>query len=172
MAADPKSNAVIRVELKRVDLLELLSLDPLLGKATLFTAVGAEDTRKLAAAATPRRFGPGQAIFGEGSAGNSLFLVLRGEVALSRQQGGTSVEICTLQKGEFFGEAEALGPASVRSQSAAAAASAGTADVAELPQALVAQLTRKHLALYALLRETRDARAKAKDELADFLNRW
>jgi CRP-like cAMP-binding protein len=169
MAGEPRSNGVIRVELKRVDLQELLSLDPLIGKATLFNAIGAADTRRLVAAATPRRFGPGQAIYGEGSAGNSLFLVLRGEVALSRQQGGTSVEIAALQKGEFFGEDEALGPSSVRSQSAAAS---GTTDVAEFSQAHVTSLARKHLELYSLLRETRDARAKAKDELADFLNRW
>ncbi len=169
MSGEHRSNGVIRVELKRVDLRELLSLDPLVGRATLFGAIGAEDTRRLVAAAKTLRFGPGQAIYGEGSTGNSLFMVLRGEVILSRQQGGTSVEIGTLQKGEFFGEDEVLGPSIVRSQSAAAS---GAADVAEFSQAHVASLARTHVELLALLRETRDVRARAEDELADFLNRW
>lgn len=176
MPAGPKPsgvpNGVIRVELKRVDLQELLSLDPLIGKATLFTSVGAEDARRLAAAATPRRFGPGQAIYGEGSEGDSLFLVLRGEVALSREQGDTTVEIGVVPKGEFFGEAEALGPSTSRAQSATAGPSAGPVDVAEFPRAVIAPLARKHVALYALLRDARDARAKARDEIADFLKRW
>ncbi len=172
MPAGPKPSGVIRVELKRVDFQELLSLDPLIGKATLFAAIGPEDTRRLVAAATPRRFGPGQAIFGEGSEGSSLFLVLRGEVALSRAQGDTTVEIGEVAKGEFFGEAEALGPSTARAQTATAAPGAGSVDVAEFPRSVVAQLAQKYVALYALLRDARDARAKARDELADFLKRW
>ncbi len=168
----PKSSGVIRVELRRVDLQELLAIDPLIGKATVFTAVGAVDTRRLVAAAVARRFGPGQAIFGEGSEGDSLFIVLRGEIALTRVQGETTVEIGAVPKGEFFGEAEVLGPSTSRAYTASAAPTAGLADVAELPHALVAQLAEKHVGLYALLRETRDARAKARDELADFLKRW
>ena len=83
--------------------------------------------------------------------------------------GHEAAVITTVHKGEFFGEPEVLNPRNPRSCTATAA---GPADVAEFPFTEVADLVKRQLALYALLRESRDARAKANSELDDFLNRW
>jgi CRP/FNR family transcriptional regulator, cyclic AMP receptor protein len=165
MADVDKPVAVVRLELKHVDLKELLQLDELLGKAPLFRAAGPEGTRRLVETATPRKLSAGQTVFKQGERGANLFMVLRGEVTL----GHDAAVVATARKGDFFGEAEVLSPKSPRGCTATAA---GPADVAEFPLAEVGPLLQAHLALYALLRECRDARAKANSELDDFLNRW
>lgn len=167
--SQPDNPGVIKLELKRVDLPELLKFDEMLGTAPVFKACGPQGTARLLAVAQTRRHADGQVIFAEGSPGTSLFVVLRGEVAIGRGQGAEAVEVCTVRKGEFFGEAEVLGPSTNRGTTAIAR---GQVDVAEFPQSEVAALLKAHFELYGLLRETRDERAKAKDELNDFLNRW
>ncbi|MGI5862737.1 MAG: cyclic nucleotide-binding domain-containing protein [Myxococcales bacterium] len=159
----------IKLELKRVDLQEWVKLDEMLGMAPLFTAMGPASTSLLLSKATTRRYQPGELVFQEGTPGNSLFMVLRGEVALGRGNGDKAVEICTVRKADFFGEGEVLGPEVNRSYSATAV---GQADLAEFAYADIYAMSKKHFQVYGLLRETRDARAKANDELNDFLDRW
>jgi CRP-like cAMP-binding protein len=161
--------SVIKVELKRIGLQELVQLDDLLGSAPLFKAIGPQSTTGLLTTATTRRVPAGQAVFAEGTAGTSLFMVLRGEVGLGRGQGKSAVDLGTVSKGEFFGEGEVLGPSDKRGYTATAI---GQADLAEFAREQVAALYAKHFELYGLLREVREAREKAKDDLADFLDRW
>jgi len=165
MASDGKSVPVVRLELKHVNLKDLVQMDELLGTAPLFRAAGPEGMRRLIDTATPRRLTDGQHVYREGDGTNSLFLVLRGEVTLGRE----SAVVATVRKGEFFGEAEVLAPKARRGCTATAT---GAADVAEFSIAEVAAVVQKQVAVLALLRDTRDHRAKTGDELNDFLNRW
>lgn len=165
MAQEENGGQVIKLELKRVDLQEWIKIDEMLGLAPLFKALGPASTSLLLSKATTRRVQDGQPVFQEGTEGQSLFLVLRGEVMLGRG----AVEICTARKGDFFGEGEVLGPETKRSYSATAR---GQADLAEFAYADIYALSQKHFEVYGLLRETRDGRAKANDELSDFLDRW
>ncbi len=131
--AQEEKPSVIKLELKRVDLQELVKIDDMLGTAPLFKSIGPEATTGLLTGAATRRVQGGQPVFQEGSPGTSLFLVLRGEVGLGRGQGAAAVELCTVSKGEFFGEAEVLGPSAKRSYTATAI---GQADLAEFPSQL------------------------------------
>jgi CRP-like cAMP-binding protein len=162
---DDKPVAVVKLDLKRLGLAELVQNDALLASARLFKALGAAETARLLPLGTMRRIPPGGAAFREDSPGDSLFLVLAGEVVLSK---GVA-SLATVAKGDFFGEGELLAKGKVRRS---AATSLGGADVVEFPAAAVAPLVQKHFQVLALLRETQDARAKKNAELDDFLDRW
>ena len=66
-----------------------------------------------------RAYDAGQLIFGEGAAGDTMYVVEDGSVEIRKQQGETSLRLATLGKGEFFGEM-ALVDHGARSASAAA----------------------------------------------------
>nr|MBC8240608.1 cyclic nucleotide-binding domain-containing protein [Alphaproteobacteria bacterium] len=51
-----------------------------------------------------RSFIDGEIVFREGEAGNSAFVIKRGQVALSKDTSHGPVEIEVLEKGEYFGE--------------------------------------------------------------------
>ena len=57
------------------------------------------------AAKLRRRTAPaGEVIVRQGGSGSSLFLVARGVIRVSRQEGGVNRDLATLIAGEFFGE--------------------------------------------------------------------
>ena len=165
MGSDEKPVPVVRLELKHLNLKELVEIDELLAQAPLFHAAGPQGMARLVEKAIPRRLAAGQAIFRQGDAGASVFMVIRGEVTLGHE----AAVVATVHSGDFFGEAEALTPKSLRGYTAAAV---GSADVAEFPAEEIALLVKKEVAVLALLRDARDARARANSELDDFLNRW
>jgi len=168
MADEGAPVPVVRLELKRIDLRELLRIDDLLRTAPLFKALGPETTEHLVKVAATRRLAAGQSVYREGEAGDSLFLVLRGEVALSHGTGDQAVEQCRIQKGDFFGEEEVL---ATRKRTCNATA-AGPADLVEFPHAELARACQTLPAVRTLLAAARDARARAREELSDFLDRW
>jgi CRP-like cAMP-binding protein len=51
-----------------------------------------------------RRYGAGEVIIEQGASGEELFIIDRGEVAVTRGANGGSVEVARLGAGEFFGE--------------------------------------------------------------------
>ena len=64
-----------------------------------------EDEFSTVAAKLRRRTAPaGETIVRQGGSGSSLFLVARGVIRVSRQDGGVSRDLATLIAGEFFGE--------------------------------------------------------------------
>ena len=68
-----------------------------------------------------RAYDPGQVIFGEGSRGDTMYVVQDGSVDIHKLQGNTAVRLAALGKGEFFGEM-ALVDHGLRSASAVAGA--------------------------------------------------
>ncbi len=71
----------------------------------LFRVLSSEQQGQLIASSSRVRFGPGEAIVREGEAGDSLFLLMAGTVAvIKRGADGADLPVCELEAGEVFGE--------------------------------------------------------------------
>jgi small-conductance mechanosensitive channel/CRP-like cAMP-binding protein len=71
----------------------------------LFRVLSSEQQDQLIASSNRVRFGPGEAIVREGEAGDSLFLLMEGTVAvIKRGADGADVPVRELEAGEVFGE--------------------------------------------------------------------
>ena len=83
-----------------------LAVDPreLLKKVPFFVDIPEGEFDTVAERLRRRTAPAGDAIVRQGEAGSSLFLVARGVVRVSRQDGGMSRDIATLMAGDFFGE--------------------------------------------------------------------
>jgi CRP-like cAMP-binding protein len=158
---------VTRVELRRATLLEICHADELIRTCALLKALEAAEAERLLAASVARRFQNGAAVYREGDDGQSVFLVLRGEVRLS--SGGGTVVFAVARKGELFGEAELVTQRNVRGSSATPS---GDADVVELPAPLLMEVGRANLRLVELVQQLYLGRHAATREISDFINRW
>jgi CRP/FNR family transcriptional regulator, cyclic AMP receptor protein len=155
----------LKIGLKRADVFELVQADALLKTAPLVKALGAKAAEVLRQGVA-RRFPASALVFQQGEAGDSLFLVLRGQVRVFARPGTDTVELAQVAKGEVFGEREILESLQVRSASAQAESDA---DLVELPRALVAQ---KAGPLFQYLSALNTQRQAALNEMNDFLSRW
>src|SRR5207245_189538 len=155
-----------KLELKRLALAEFVKTDDLIAKSTLFEHLDERGREVLLGNGTARRFSAGVAIYSEASEGDSLFLVLRGDVGLTSEK--DAVEIGTAHRGEYFGETEVLNGGKRKCNAVAVTET----DVAEFPRALLLKLFQRYPLFQASLRETSQARAQQDSELSDFLNRW
>ena len=83
-----------------------LAIDPgeLLKKVPFFKGIPAEEFRTVTERLRRRTAPAGDAIVKQGEGGQSLFLVARGVVRVSRQDGGITRDVATLMAGDFFGE--------------------------------------------------------------------
>lgn len=160
------SRPEVKVQLKRLTLAEFIAQDPLLEHSPLIRAVPATLKPEFLAKATLRRVGKGAAIFRKGDMSGPMYLVLRGEVALSNASG---VEGHRALKGEFFGESEIVDPSGERRGGATAATDL---DYAEFDAAYVGSLLKRIPNLRGVLGETDAGRRQADGELDDFLNKW
>ena len=70
----------------------------------LFRSLTDDELRTVAGRLRPLHYAAGEKIIEEGSAGDSFFLVDRGEVRVLRRLGGTPREMARLGEGECFGE--------------------------------------------------------------------
>ena len=70
----------------------------------LFQPLSDAELRTVASRLRPLHYAAGEKIIEEGAAGDSLFLVDRGEVRVLRRLGGAPREIARLGEGECFGE--------------------------------------------------------------------
>lgn len=77
---------------------------PALRGIDLFDPLSDEELRTMATRLRALHYAAGERIIEEGTAGDSLFLVDRGEVRVLRRLGGTPREIARLGEGECFGE--------------------------------------------------------------------
>ncbi len=83
-----------------------LKVDPveLLRTVPLFAQIPHAEAEALASRLVARTFEAATAVIREGENGESLFLIARGVVRVSRQEGARRKELATLVAGEFFGE--------------------------------------------------------------------
>ena len=141
----------------------------LLRSCGLVRALGVLNLKTMLARATGRRFRDGAPVFQRQEPGNSLFLVMRGEVRLLSREGGESVEPGAARKGDVFGEGGLVEGLAARESSAIAI---GELDVVELdPQSLAASMAASPEVM-TYLRGIRARRQSASTEMADFLKRW
>ncbi|MBS1149062.1 MAG: cyclic nucleotide-binding protein [Myxococcaceae bacterium] len=164
---DPKGS-VVKLALKRADLNELIRTDEVLRTAPLFKALGRK-TEPLLQAGIARRYPHQTVLFQQGEPGNSLFLVLRGEVRLSGRKGSDVVELGAASRGQVFGELEVISGAALRGSSAV---SQGEVEAAEFPRQGLLERGALLVELAGFLRPISEARLKALSEMTDFMNRW
>lgn len=159
---------VLRVDLKRADAAELVLQDVELKDCAFVRALGARalDVLKQGVA---RRYHDRVVVFHTGDEGGSLFFVINGEVRLFARREADGVELKPVRRGGVLGEAEVLGAGSKRSASAVAH---GHVDIVELGREALLVGGQLPPPLRAYLEAVRGDRARALDELADFLNRW
>jgi CRP-like cAMP-binding protein len=166
MAESSKSGGLVKLELKRLTLAELVTRDALLETSPLVKAIPQALRAEFLSNGLPRRLGAQGPIFRKGDMVGPLYLVLKGEVQLLNAEG---VELARASKGEFFGESEVVSPAPARRGTAVAATEL---DYAEFDATYVTSLLKRVPSLRAVLGEVDAARTQAHTELDDFLNRW
>ncbi len=77
----------------------------LLAQVPAFERLGGEQLDAVAAVAMPRRFGAGEAVFREGDASSSCYLVRSGPARAIREHlDGRQITLATIGPGEIFGE--------------------------------------------------------------------
>jgi CRP-like cAMP-binding protein len=75
-----------------------------LKRIDLFAGLQASDLELLAQGVRKVRFAAGEPIIRQGESGDSLFLIVQGDVLVSLGQGGINQSVTTLKAGDFFGE--------------------------------------------------------------------
>jgi NADH:ubiquinone reductase (H+-translocating) len=107
--------------------------------------------------ATQAHYEPGEVVFEEGEVGDSLYMILSGEVEVSKLVGGESQHIGTLGAGEYFGEMALLG----RRPRSASARAASALDLLVLPGSDFSALTESMSEFRGQFEQIARARAEA-----------
>jgi CRP/FNR family cyclic AMP-dependent transcriptional regulator len=77
----------------------------LLGRVPAFSTLERSDLERIAEVAVPRDFQPGQAVFREGDASDTCYVVREGHVRAIRTHGdGRTITLATFGPGDIFGE--------------------------------------------------------------------
>lgn len=77
----------------------------LLGRVPVFSTLEAGDLERIAGMAVPRHFEPGQAVFREGDASDTCYVVREGHARAVRSHGdGRTITLATFGPGDIFGE--------------------------------------------------------------------
>jgi CRP-like cAMP-binding protein len=87
-----------------------MNLETALRTAPLFATLDERQRARIADLMTIRRFDAGTTILRQGTSAVALYLLLEGEVEVSREpeDGGRAVTVATLQPGDVFGEMAVL----------------------------------------------------------------
>lgn len=96
----------------RGHVVERLRIEPgeLLRKAPFFQDIPPEAFDNIADHLRSRTLNAGDAVIRQGEEGDSLFLIARGVVRVSREQDGSTQDLASLMAGDFFGEMALLHP--------------------------------------------------------------
>jgi CRP/FNR family transcriptional regulator, cyclic AMP receptor protein len=77
----------------------------LLGRVPAFSTLEQSDLERIAEVAVPRDFDPGQAVFREGDASDTCYVVREGHLRAIRSHGdGRTITLATFGPGDIFGE--------------------------------------------------------------------
>ena len=77
----------------------------LLARVPVFSTLERGDLERIAELAVPRRFEPGQAVFREGDASDTCYIVRDGRARAIRSHGdGRTITLATFGPGDIFGE--------------------------------------------------------------------
>jgi small-conductance mechanosensitive channel/CRP-like cAMP-binding protein len=137
----------------------------------VFRTLRDDELRVVAGRLRPLHYGAGEKIIEEGCAGDSCFLIDRGEVRVLRRLGGTPREIARLKEGECFGEMAML----TGEQRSATVVAATDVDVFMIDKAGFQDILAGHpdlaVDISALLAERRAALADAEADLTTRIHR-
>lgn len=158
------SKSVAKVELKRAEVSDVLARDAVFASAPVVKLIGAATLGK----GRLRRFSDKAVLFQQGEAGDSLMIVVAGEVRIFSRKDRDSVELGVVHKAEVLGEGSVL-EGSTRKMSAVAQ---GQVDVLEVPRECLLGGGALAPGLVKLLSDVFQRRTRALDEMNDFLNRW
>ncbi len=87
------------------DVAEPQNIEEALARIHLFEGIRPQGLRKIAEIASEESFRIGQVIFKEGEGGSALYLILEGQVRISREVSGMGEEaLAVLKPGDAFGE--------------------------------------------------------------------
>jgi CRP/FNR family transcriptional regulator, cyclic AMP receptor protein len=82
----------------------------LLGRVALFAGLSERDLQELAQVAVPRSWLPGEAVFREGDAGDTCYVIRSGSVRVTRRHSdGRQITLAELRQAEVFGELAMFG---------------------------------------------------------------
>jgi CRP/FNR family cyclic AMP-dependent transcriptional regulator len=77
----------------------------LLARVPVFAELGHEDVERIAEVAVPRRFAPGEAVFREGDASDTCYVIRSGHGrAVREHRDGRTITLATFGPGDIFGE--------------------------------------------------------------------
>ena len=76
----------------------------LLGRVPVFSTLERADLARIADVAVPRSFEPGQAVFREGDASDTCYVVREGRARAIRSHGDRTITLATFGPGDIFGE--------------------------------------------------------------------
>src|ERR671916_1999855 len=79
-----------------------------LRRVALFADLATEDLEQLCQTARTDSVDPGELVFEEGSPGDALYIILDGELEVTKRQGGQDVVLAVRRVGEFIGEMSLL----------------------------------------------------------------
>lgn len=86
----------------------ILDNEKILRKVNILDPLSPEEINRLANYSFSRIYAPGEAIVVKGQEGGSMFVVIRGRVAVQIPVGGKMINVNELGEGEFFGEMSLL----------------------------------------------------------------
>jgi CRP/FNR family cyclic AMP-dependent transcriptional regulator len=76
----------------------------LLGRVPVFSTLEEADLERIADVSVPRSFEPGQAVFREGDASDTCYVVREGHARAIRTHGDRTITLATFGPGDIFGE--------------------------------------------------------------------
>ena len=88
---------------------EIEEVADLLARVPMFSELAPEDLHELAQVAVPRSWHAGEAIFREGDAGDTCFIIRSGSVKVTRARAGRTIALAELHAGDMFGELAMFG---------------------------------------------------------------
>jgi CRP/FNR family transcriptional regulator, cyclic AMP receptor protein len=109
-----------------------------------------------------KEFDVGEVIFGEGSTGRDLYVVLDGKVDIAKINGPNKTVIVTLGKGEFFGEMAVIDGSS---RSATAISSAPQTRVMRINHARFVYLVSQQPAFALMIMDALSKRLRASNDI-------
>ena len=161
--------AVVKLELKRVQLEEFVQSDVRLRSCGLLKGLLDADVKVLLQQGKLRRFLPKAPIFEQAEAGDSLFWVLKGEAWVAQRANAQLVDLGPVQRGEVFGESEISEAPAERHYSVRAT---GEVDVAEFDREAILDVAKRSPELLGYLRDVKARRLSTQGDMLAFLNRW
>jgi len=105
---------------KNINVLKLMENVIFLKKYTLFTGLDTEELRSIAVICEELNVKDGDCVVKEGDAGESMFIVKRGELKIIKGKGETAVQLAVIPKNAFFGEMVLFEEGQLRSANAIA----------------------------------------------------